>query len=59
MRGAVEQAERSEAHSDVAEHLPLALTARPGVPAEVLADHGVTYETLTRVRYGGGDAKAG
>ncbi|MFI6930600.1 Clp protease N-terminal domain-containing protein [Streptomyces sp. NPDC050287] len=41
------------------EHLLLALTARPGVPAEVLADHGVTYETLIRVLYGGGEAKAG
>ncbi|GAA4297453.1 Clp protease N-terminal domain-containing protein [Streptomyces venetus] len=41
------------------EHLLLALTARPGVPAEVLADHGVTYESLTRVLYGGGEAKAG
>lgn len=43
------------------EHLLLALTAHPGVPAEVLADHGVTYESLTRVLYGGeaGEAKAG
>jgi ATP-dependent Clp protease ATP-binding subunit ClpA len=41
------------------EHLLLALTARPGVPAEVLADHGVTYESLTRVLYGDGEAKAG
>ncbi|WP_217239410.1 Clp protease N-terminal domain-containing protein [Streptomyces sp. AC555_RSS877] len=43
------------------EHILLALTARPGVPAEVLADHGVTYEALTRVLYGGGggEAKAG
>ncbi|MEV5435390.1 Clp protease N-terminal domain-containing protein [Streptomyces sp. NPDC052682] len=41
------------------EHLLMALTVRPGVPAEVLADHGVTYETLTRVLYGGGEAKAG
>ncbi|MDQ1048538.1 Clp protease N-terminal domain-containing protein [Streptomyces sp. V4I2] len=41
------------------EHILLALTARPGVPAEVLADHGVTYETVTRVLYGGGEAKAG
>ncbi|WP_189310921.1 Clp protease N-terminal domain-containing protein [Streptomyces brasiliensis] len=48
------------------EHLLLALTALPGVPAEVLADHGVTYESLTRVLYGrheglggGGEAKAG
>lgn len=41
------------------EHLLMALTARPGVPAEVLADHGVTYEAVTRVLYGGGEAKAG
>jgi ATP-dependent Clp protease ATP-binding subunit ClpA len=40
------------------EHLLLALTARPGVSAEVLADHGVTYAGLVRVLYGG-DAKAG
>ncbi|MCT7353509.1 peptidase [Streptomyces sp. 15-116A] len=41
------------------EHLLLALTSRPGVPAEVLADHGVTYESVTRVLYGSGEAKAG
>ncbi|MFF8232729.1 Clp protease N-terminal domain-containing protein [Streptomyces caelestis] len=41
------------------EHILLALTIRPGVPAEVLADHGVTYESLVRVLYGGGEAKAG
>ncbi len=41
------------------EHILLALTVRPGVPAEVLADHGVTYESLVRVLYGGGEAKAG
>jgi ATP-dependent Clp protease ATP-binding subunit ClpA len=41
------------------EHLLMALTVRPGVPAEVLADHGVTFEALTRVLYGGGEAKAG
>lgn len=41
------------------EHLLMVLTARPGVPAEVLADHGVTYEALTRVLYGGGEAEAG
>ncbi|WP_031479538.1 Clp protease N-terminal domain-containing protein [Streptomyces bicolor] len=41
------------------EHILLALTSRPGVPAEVLADHGVTYEALMRVLYGGGEAKAG
>ncbi|MET9254387.1 Clp protease N-terminal domain-containing protein [Streptomyces sp. NPDC048182] len=31
------------------EHLLLALTVLPGVPAEVLADHGMTYASLTRV----------
>ncbi|MGC4978917.1 Clp protease N-terminal domain-containing protein [Streptomyces sp. DT199] len=42
------------------EHILLALTLRPGVPAEVLADHGVTHESLVRVLYGsGGEAKAG
>lgn len=44
------------------EHLLLALTTRPGVPAEVLADHGVTNAALTAVLYGGGgegEAKAG
>ncbi|MGW2570582.1 Clp protease N-terminal domain-containing protein [Streptomyces sp. NPDC001537] len=42
------------------EHILLALTARPGVPAEILADRGVTYESLTRVLFGGGgEAKAG
>jgi ATP-dependent Clp protease ATP-binding subunit ClpA len=40
------------------EHILLALTARPGVPAEILADHGVTYESLIRVLFGGGEAKA-
>jgi hypothetical protein len=29
------------------------------VAAEVLADHGVSYEAVTRVLYGGGEAKAG
>lgn len=41
------------------EHLLLALTVRPGVPGEVLADHGVTHESLIRVLYGTGEAKAG
>jgi hypothetical protein len=40
------------------EHLLLALTARPGVPAEVLADHGVTHESLTQVLYGPADGEA-
>ncbi|MGW6472733.1 Clp protease N-terminal domain-containing protein [Streptomyces nigra] len=41
------------------EHLLLALTSRPGVPAEALADHGVTHESVTRVLYGGPESKAG
>ena len=42
------------------EHLLLSLTLLPGLCAEVLADHGVTYETLSRVLHGGGgEAKAG
>jgi ATP-dependent Clp protease ATP-binding subunit ClpA len=41
------------------EHFLLALTARPGVPAEVLADHGVTYEAVVRVLDGGEAAQAG
>lgn len=50
------------------EHILLALAARPGVPSEVLADQGVTYEALSRVLYGeggrgrgggGGEVKAG
>lgn len=41
------------------EHLLLALTVRPGVPGEVLADHGVTHESVVRVLYGGGETKAG
>ncbi|GAA3831949.1 Clp protease N-terminal domain-containing protein [Streptomyces coacervatus] len=42
------------------EHILLALTVRPGVPAEILADHGVTHESLIRVLFGGGgEAKAG
>ncbi|MET9151894.1 Clp protease N-terminal domain-containing protein [Streptomyces griseoflavus] len=41
------------------QHLLLALTTRPGVPAEILADHGVTYASVTRVLYGdGGEARA-
>lgn len=39
------------------EHLLLAMTVRPGVPGEVLADHGVTHESVTRVLYGEGEAK--
>ncbi|MGW1891178.1 Clp protease N-terminal domain-containing protein [Streptomyces sp. NPDC002004] len=38
------------------EHLLLALTARPGVTAEILADHGVTHEAVQRVLHGVGGA---
>ncbi|MFE6173220.1 Clp protease N-terminal domain-containing protein [Streptomyces sp. NPDC056464] len=41
------------------EHILLALTSRPGVPAEILADHGATYEAVIRVLGGEGEAKAG
>ncbi|MEU9735820.1 Clp protease N-terminal domain-containing protein [Streptomyces sp. NPDC048002] len=41
------------------EHILLALTARPGVAAEVLAGHGVTNASVTRVLYGVGEAQAG
>ncbi|POX51386.1 Clp protease N-terminal domain-containing protein [Streptomyces sp. Ru72] len=42
------------------EHLLLALTARPGVPSEVLADHGVTYAGVQDLLWdGSGRAKAG
>jgi ATP-dependent Clp protease ATP-binding subunit ClpA len=48
------------------EHLLLALTAMPGVVADVLAEHGATYETVRRALYGPdadggheGHAKAG
>ncbi|GAA2998107.1 Clp protease N-terminal domain-containing protein [Streptomyces fulvorobeus] len=44
------------------EHLLLALTARPGVVADVLAEHGATYATVDRAMYGAGgegSAKAG
>ncbi|MGP2442503.1 Clp protease N-terminal domain-containing protein [Streptomyces sp. JW3] len=40
------------------EHLLLALSLRPGVAAEVLADHGVTHEGLVRV-LGSGDGAGG
>ncbi|MEV0574765.1 Clp protease N-terminal domain-containing protein [Streptomyces sp. NPDC050392] len=36
------------------EHLLLALTASPGVVADVLADHGATYGTVSRALYGEG-----
>ncbi|MEV5881559.1 Clp protease N-terminal domain-containing protein [Streptomyces sp. NPDC052020] len=41
------------------EHILLALTARPGVAAEVLADQGVTYESVAGVLDGAGPAEAG
>ncbi|MFB6652674.1 Clp protease N-terminal domain-containing protein [Streptomyces microflavus] len=46
------------------EHLLLALTAAPGVVADVLAEHGATYVTVHRALYGPeadgqGHAKAG
>ncbi|MET8745465.1 Clp protease N-terminal domain-containing protein [Streptomyces sp. NPDC004728] len=41
------------------EHLLLALTACPGVAADVLAAHGATYATVTRALYGGGEGEAG
>ncbi|MEU5968396.1 Clp protease N-terminal domain-containing protein [Streptomyces globisporus] len=34
------------------EHLLLALTAKPGVVADVLADHGATYTAVQRALYG-------
>ncbi|MEV0781574.1 Clp protease N-terminal domain-containing protein [Streptomyces sp. NPDC050423] len=39
------------------EHLLLALTANPGVVADVLAEHGATYETVSRALYGDGGAQ--
>lgn len=36
------------------EHILFALTVRPGIVSEVLADHGVTHESVERVLYGGG-----
>ncbi|MEV6083335.1 Clp protease N-terminal domain-containing protein [Streptomyces parvulus] len=41
------------------EHLLLALTILPGVPAEVLADHGVTHASVTRVLGGGSGEDTG
>ncbi|MEU4085557.1 Clp protease N-terminal domain-containing protein [Streptomyces aureus] len=41
------------------EHLLLAITLRGGVASEVLADHGVTYESVTRVLYGPSGASGG
>ncbi|MBQ1096817.1 peptidase [Streptomyces sp. b94] len=53
LRAAVARRDRSIGD----EHILLALTVRPGVAAEVLADHGVTHESLTRV-LGGGTGEA-
>lgn len=39
------------------EHVLLALTANPGVVADVLAEHGATYETVSRAMYGDGGAQ--
>lgn len=39
------------------EHLLLALTAGPGVVADVLAEHGATYGTVDRALYGDGGAQ--
>ncbi|MET8133482.1 MULTISPECIES: Clp protease N-terminal domain-containing protein [unclassified Streptomyces] len=42
------------------EHLLLAITLRGGVAGEALADHGITYQSVTRVLYGeDGVAEAG
>ncbi|MEU9476995.1 Clp protease N-terminal domain-containing protein [Streptomyces sp. NPDC048191] len=41
------------------EHILLALTVLPGPAVEVLADHGVTYTSVTRMLYGAGEAQAG
>ncbi|MEU5955548.1 Clp protease N-terminal domain-containing protein [Streptomyces sp. NPDC047525] len=38
------------------EHILFALTVRPGPVGEVLADHGVTHESVERVLYGEGAA---
>lgn len=38
------------------EHILFALTVRPGPVSEVLADHGVTHESVERVLYGEGAA---
>ncbi|MFE2033205.1 Clp protease N-terminal domain-containing protein [Streptomyces scopuliridis] len=40
------------------EHLLLALTARPGLVAEVLADYGATYAAVERAMFGGGLSQA-
>ncbi|MFI5974134.1 Clp protease N-terminal domain-containing protein [Streptomyces sp. NPDC051452] len=55
-KGVLERALRAAVgHGDRhigAEHLLLALTVTPGAAAEVLAEHGATYEAVRRVLYG-------
>ncbi|MFI6879599.1 Clp protease N-terminal domain-containing protein [Streptomyces sp. NPDC050400] len=62
-KGVLESSLRTAlAHHDRAigdEHLLLALTHRPGIVSEVLAEHGVTAGGVERVLYGGGEAAAG
>ncbi|MFJ3935864.1 Clp protease N-terminal domain-containing protein [Streptomyces parvus] len=41
------------------EHLLLALTAKPGSVADVLAEHGATYTAVQRALYGSDDGAAG
>ncbi|MEU3739094.1 Clp protease N-terminal domain-containing protein [Streptomyces sp. NPDC032198] len=41
------------------EHILFALTVRPGPVGEVLADHGVTHESVERVLYGEGGTGSG
>lgn len=41
------------------EHILLALTARPGVVAEVLADHGATYAAVERAMFGAAGGSGG
>ncbi|WP_405699518.1 Clp protease N-terminal domain-containing protein [Streptomyces sp. NBC_01383] len=55
--GAVAHAERADAGAVGEEHVLLALTANPGVVADVLAEHGATYETVSRAMYGDGGAE--
>ncbi|KUN23843.1 hypothetical protein AQJ11_23355 [Streptomyces corchorusii] len=49
VEGAFAHAQDGGARSVDAEHLLLALTVVPGVAGEVLADHGVTFEGVSRV----------
>ncbi|MDH6225022.1 MULTISPECIES: Clp protease N-terminal domain-containing protein [Streptomyces] len=54
LRGALAHRERRIGD----EHLLLALACRPGIASGVLAEHGVTAESLERVLWGGGEAAA-